>query len=81
MENQRLCSWIWNDTFIVILRNTITGTFSGLGGGLSSIAGLGEEDEEEIEGGSQKKLTRDKLGSAGSLYNNSSSPFEAEVSY
>lgn len=71
-----------------MVRNTITGTFGNLGGGLSGIALLGEEDEEGSDDGEergedtarpQKRVGRDGLGSAGSLHHDSSSPFEEEV--
>lgn len=70
----------------VAFRNTMTGTFSGFGGGLSSFAGLGEEEEGGEEGGDEgetpqrppRRVGRDGLGSAGSLHQDSSSPFEEE---
>jgi len=66
----------------VAFRNTITGTFGGLGGAMTGMAGLGEEDEEEEEG--EEAEVRNRLGngdlstSTGSLLHSSISPFEEE---
>ncbi|KAF2353888.1 Sterile alpha motif domain [Trinorchestia longiramus] len=65
----------------VAFRNTISGTFSGLGSVMPGIGDFDEEDEDEDEEKSlqpQKRVGRDGLGSAGSLHHDSSSPFEEE---